>query len=561
MADASEQPALTAPSPADASPLGVPIFRAVWFASMASNFGGLIQSVGASWMMTSLTNSPTMVALVQSSTTLPIMLLSLLAGAVADGGDRRIVMLTAQCFMLLVSLALAACAWMGLLTPWLLLSFTFLIGCGTALNGPAWQASVGDMVPRPLLPGAVALNSMGFNIARSVGPAIGGAIVAAFGAAAAFAVNAVSYIGLIAVLSRWRPHRPPRLLPRETIGVAMGAGVRYVAMSPHLLVVLLRASLFGLAASAVPALLPLVARDMVTGGPLIYGVLLGAFGLGAVGGALASRRLRARLGNEGIVRIAMIGMGLGAIVTGLSRNLPMTLPALFAAGAGWVLALSTFNVSVQMASPRWVVARALSLYQMAAFGGMAAGAWIFGEVADERGVHFALVAAGLTQAAGLVLGLRLTLPQVDDLNLDPLARWTEPATEVPVQPNSGPIVVTIEYRIAAGDVIAFLAAMSERRRARLRDGARHWTLLRDLSDAETWLERYHVPTWVDYLRHNQRRTQADLEHIDRIRELHIGPEPPRVHRMIERQTGSLPWLRTLGARELADPMTDPTRSS
>lgn len=561
MADAPEQPIPIAPSSAPASPLGVPIFRAVWLASMASNFGGLIQSVGASWMMTSLTASPTMVALVQSSTTLPIMLLSLLAGAVADGGDRRIVMLVAQGFMLLVSLALAACAWMGLLTPWLLLAFTFLIGCGTALNGPAWQASVGDMVPRPLLPGAVALNSMGFNIARSLGPAVGGAIVAAFGAAAAFAANAVSYLGLIGVLARWRPDHKPNPLPRETIGVAMGAGVRYVAMSPHLLVVLLRACLFGLAASAVPALMPLVARDMVTGGPLIYGVLLGAFGLGAVGGALASRRLRERLSNEGIVRIAIVAMGLGAVVTGLSRALPLTLPALFAAGGGWVLALSTFNVSVQMASPRWVVARALSLYQMAAFGGMAAGAWIFGEVADVHGVHVALVAAGLAQAAGLALGLRLRLPQVDDLNLDPLTRWTEPATEVPVQPNSGPIVVTIEYRIAAGDVIAFLAVMNERRRMRLRDGARHWTLLRDLGDAELWLERYHVPTWVDYVRHNQRRTQADLEHIDRIHELHLGPEPPVVHRMIERQTGSLPWLRTLGAREMADPLTDPTRSS
>lgn len=557
MADTPEQ----TDAPAVSSPLGVPIFRAVWFASMASNFGGLIQSVGASWMMTSLATSPTMVALVQSSTTLPIMLLSLWAGAVADNLDRRVVMLCAQCFMLVVSLALAACTWAGLLTPWLLLAFTFLIGCGTALNGPAWQASVGDMVPRAVLPGAVALNSMGFNIARSLGPAVGGAIVAAAGAAAAFIVNAVSYLGLIAVLARWRPERPPRLLPRETLGVAMGAGIRYVAMSPNLLVVLLRASLFGLAASAVSALMPLVARDLVTGGPLTYGLLLGAFGLGAVGGALASSRLRERLSSEWIVRVAMIAMGLGAIITSLSRTMATTLPALFAAGAGWVLALSTFNVSVQMASPRWVVARALSLYQMFAFGGMAVGAWLFGEVAEDFGVHIALLAAGLSQAVGLLLGFRLPLPQVDNLNLDPLTRWTEPATEVPVQPNSGPIVITIEYRIAAGDVLAFLAAMNERRRMRLRDGARHWTLLRDLNDPQLWLERYHVPTWLDYVRHNQRRTQADLEHLDRVRALHIGPEAPRVHRMIERQTGSLPWLRTEGPREMADPLTDPTRSS
>lgn len=546
---------------ASPSPLGVPIFRAVWFASMASNFGGLIQSVGASWMMTSLSHSPTMVALVQSSTTLPIMLFSLAAGAIADNLDRRIVMLWAQCFMLLVSVTLAICAWTGVLTPWLLLIFTFLIGCGTALNGPAWQASVGDMVPRPLLPGAVAMNSMGFNIARSVGPAVGGAIVAAAGAAAAFAVNAASYVGLIAVLARWRPGTAPRMLPRETLGVAMGAGLRYVAMSPNLLVVLLRAALFGFAASAVPALTPLVARDLVGGGPLTYGLLLGAFGLGAVGGALVSRRMREAMTNERIVRLAMIGMGAGAVAVGLSRGLSATLPALFIAGAGWVLALSTFNVSVQMSSPRWVVARSLSLYQMAAFGGMAIGAWIFGEIADGHGVHSALIAAGLCQVIGLALGLWLKLPQVEHLNLDPLARWKEPDTEVPVKPNSGPIVVTVDYRIAPGDVIEFLSLMNERRRIRIRDGARHWTLLRDLGDPQLWVERYHVPTWLDYLRHNHRRTQADLDHLERIRALHIGPDAPRVHRMIERQTGSLPWLLGIGPREMADPMTDPTRST
>ena len=271
-----------------ASPLTVPIFRDVWVANLVSNFGGLIQSVGASWMMVSLASSPQLVALVQTSATLPIMLLSLWAGAVADNLDRRLVMLCAQSFMLIVSVTLAACAWLGVLSPWVLLGFTFLIGCGAAFNGPAWQASVGDMVPRPALPGAIALNAMGMNIARSVGPAIGGLIVAAAGAASAFLFNAVSYVGLIVVLARWRPVTPPRLLPRERLGVAMGAGLRYVAMSPNLRVVMLRAGLFGLAASAVPALMPLVARDLMGGGALTYGVLLGGFGMGAVGGALAS---------------------------------------------------------------------------------------------------------------------------------------------------------------------------------------------------------------------------------------------------------------------------------
>jgi MFS family permease len=543
------------------SPFAVPVFRAVWFASVASNFGGLIQSVGASWLMISLASSPQLIALVQASTTLPIMLLSLWAGAIADNLDRRRVMLAAQIFMLLVSAALAVCAWTGILSPWLLLAFTFLIGCGTAINGPAWQASVGDIVPRSVLPQAIAFNSMGFNIARSVGPALGGLIVAAAGAAAAFLINALSYVGLIVVLARWRPGLPPRLLPRERLGVAMAAGIRYVAMSPNLRIVLLRAALFGLAASAVPALMPLVARDIIRGGPLTYGMLLGAFGIGAVGAAVMSSRLRRALPVEGLVRLGAIALALGAAVSGLSPNLLLTIPALAAAGAGWVLALSTFNVTVQMAAPRWVVARALALYQMAAFGGMAAGSWLFGTVAEGHGVGIALLCAAAIQLSGALLGIWLPIPQIEAINLDPQGTWTEPDTIVPIELRSGPIVVTITYHIEQKDIVRFLRTMAERRRIRRRDGARDWTLLRDLADPEAWIERYHVATWLDYVRHNQRRTEADRANSEEIAALHKGPEPPQVHRMIERQTGSLPATRALDPREMADPMTDPSRSS
>ncbi|CAH0351866.1 MULTISPECIES: MFS transporter [unclassified Sphingobium] len=551
----------TTASPPSISPLRIPIFRAVWLASMASNFGGLIQSVGASWMMTSLATSNTLVALVQASTTLPIMLLSLLAGAMADNLDRRLVMLWAQGFMLAVSLALAAFAWAGWLTPVLLLGFTFLIGCGTAFNGPAWQASVGDMVPRATLPGAIALNSMGFNIARSLGPAIGGVIVAAAGAAAAFAINAVSYVGLIAVLVGWRPERVPRVLPREDIGTAMGAGVRYVAMSPNLRIVLVRSALFGFAASAIPALMPLIARDQVAGGPLTYGLLLGAFGVGAVGGALGSGRLRNALSTEWIVRIAATALTVGAAVGGVSTLMPLTLMALFLAGAGWVLALSTFTVTVQMAAPRWVVGRAVALYQMAAFGGMALGSWVFGEVADMHGVAIALAAAAAVQALSVPLGLFLPLPQGEALNLDPQNRWSEPDTAVPIEPRSGPVVVTIEYRILSQHIRDFLAVMNERRRIRVRDGARHWTLLRDLGDENLWIERYTVPTWLEYIRHNQRRTHADTANSDLIQALHQGPNLPQVHRMIERQTSLFLPSRTDPPPAAIDPLTDPTRSS
>ncbi len=367
------------------------IFRSVWTASLASNFGGLIQSVAAAWMMTAISNSVDMVALVQASTALPIMLFSLASGAIADSFNRRKVMLTAQCFMLAVSVVLTFTSYLGVMTPWLLLTFTFLIGCGSALNSPSWQASVGDMVPRSDLPAAVALNSMGFNLTRSVGPAIGGVIVAAAGAAAAFAVNTVSYFALIFVLLRWKTPETQNTLPRETIGIAMTAGLRYVAMSPNIEKVLLRSFVFGFTAISVMAMLPLVARDIVQGGPLLYGVLFGAFGIGAVGGALISARLRQVLTTEWIVRLGFVGFAACAAIAGVSTMPWLTCAALLIGGASWVISLSLFNVTVQMSTPRWVVGRALSIYQTATFGGMALGSWIWGLVAEEYGPGQALL--------------------------------------------------------------------------------------------------------------------------------------------------------------------------
>lgn len=543
------------------SPFSIPTFRAIWAASLASNFGGLIQSVGAAWMMTSLSASPLLIALVPAATTLTIMLLSLWAGAVADNLDRRKVMIACQASMLVVSALLAITAWAGLVTPWLLLGFTFAIGCATAINGPAWQASVGDMVPRAVLPSAIAMNGMGFNLARSVGPALGGVIVAAAGAAAAFFTNAISYVALLTVLARWKPDRPPQLLPRERLGVAMGAGVGYVAMSPKIQLVLLRGGAFGIGASAVSALMPLVARDILGGGALTFGMTSGAFGIGAVLGAFGSRRLRARLSIEAIVRTAALSLALGTAITGASGWLALAMLGYMLAGFGWVTALSTFNVSVQMSAPRWVVARAVSLYQMMAFGGMAVGAWLFGSLAEHHGVVQALYASAAAQFAAAMLGLWRPLPQLGEENLDPRGDWQEPDTMVPVEARSGPVVVTIEYRIPAGSVVPFLSAMSERKRIRRRDGAHGWKLMRDLADPELWVERYHVSTWLDYIRHNQRRTVADIANSEALRQLHGLDEPPVVHRMLERQTGSLPISRAPDSREMSDPMTDPTRSS
>ncbi|MBB3388543.1 MFS family permease [Rhizobium sp. BK275] len=517
------------------APLRHETYRTIWFASLASNFGGLIQAVGAAWMMTVITSSEDMVALVQTSTALPIMLFSLISGALADNYDRRRIMLTAQSAMLVVSILLTACAILGWVTPGLLLFFTFLIGCGTALNNPSWQASVGDMVPRADLPDAVTLNSMGFNITRSVGPAIGGAIVAAAGAAAAFAVNALSYVALLYVLFRWRPSTPASTLPRETLGSAIFAGMRYVSMSPNLEKILLRGLVFGIGASSIQALLPVVALDLVSGGPLTYGFMLGAFGIGAIGGAILSTRLREMFSSETIIRLAFSGFAFSAVIAALSPSAVLTSAGLLVAGACWVSALSLFNIIVQLSTPRWVVGRALSLYQTVTFGGIAGGSWLWGIAADRYGLSNALLMSAAVLLFGVLIGLRFSMPAFASLNLDPLNRFIEPALGLDITPRSGPIVIQVYYQIADEDLAEFMTLMEERRRIRIRDGARNWALMRDLENPGLWTETYHTPTWVEYIRHNQRRTQADAENTDRLRALHRGDGLPHVHRMIERQ--------------------------
>lgn len=519
------------------TPFRIATFRSLWSATLVSNLGGLVQAVGAGWLMATLTSSHGMVALVQSSNTLPIMVFSLIAGALADNFNRRSIMICAQVFMGVVSAGLAICTWLGLLSPWLLLTFTFLIGCGTALFNPSWQASMGDIVPRADLPSAVSLNSMSFNMMRSLGPAIGGMIVAMAGAAAAFLFNALSYLPLIAALIRWKPAYPKSPLPPESLGSALGAGLRYVLMSPTLLRVMGRGAIFGFAAVSVLALLPLVVRDVLGGTAMTYGVTLGAFGLGALGGVALNGTLRAKLRNEWVVRVAFLGFAVAVGVLAVSTMLVLSMAALFVAGACWVLALSLFNVTVQLATPRWVVGRALSFYQTATFGGMAAGAWSWGLIADAYGVALALGLAATMLVAGAAIGLWLEIADFSRLDLDPLDRFRAPLPRIDIVDRSGPIMVVVEYDIAPKDTERFLNLMRERRRIRLRDGARQWALLRDIETPDHWSESYHVPTWIDYLRHNQRRTKADAENADQLRALIRGEEKrPRVRRLIERQT-------------------------
>jgi MFS family permease len=479
-----------------------------------------------------------MVALVQGATTFPIMLFSLASGALADNFDRRRIMLVAQVSMMAVSAMLAAFVYLGWISPWLLLGFTFLIGCGTALHNPSWQASMGDVVPRDDIPSAVTLNSMGFNLMRSIGPAIGGVLVALAGAAVSFALNAFSYLPLIIALARWKPDYPVRDLPREGFLSAISAGLRYVSMSPNLLTVLFRAFLFGLSAVSILALLPVVASDILASGALTYGGLLGAFGAGAIIGAVVNARIRERFSNENIVRAACLVFAASTGLLGISGNTLVSHLLLLPAGACWVLILSLFNVTVQLSTPRWVVGRALSIYQTATFGGMAVGSWVWGAVADSYGPAYALAGSAAMLVLCAIAGLRFAIPAFRSLDLDPVDKFKEPSLRLDLKARSGPIMVMIDYVIEQDDVPAFLTVMTRRRRIRIRDGAQQWVLLRDLENPHLWTESYHVPTWVEYIRHNQRRTRADVEVTELLRKLHKGPDLPHVHRMIERQTVS-----------------------
>lgn len=361
-------------------------------------------------------------------------------------------------------------------------------------------------------------------------------IVTVAGVAVAFAINAISYFAIIAALLRWHPAIEQKLLPRETFGPAIAAGLRYVALSPVLLRVMCRSFVFGMGAVVILALLPVVARNLLGGSALSYGILLGCFGLGAIGGGVLSARLRKRFANEWIVRIAFVIMAASVVALGLSKSMVLTGLILLPCGACWVLALSLFNVTVQLSTPRWVVGRALAIYQMAAFGGMAAGAWLWGTIAEANGSVTALICAAVPLLVGATLGLKFPLENFGTRDFTPLKGFVEPSLKLDLTPRSGPIMVMVDYEIAQTDVSAFLQLMVERRRIRIRDGARRWVLMRDLESPEIWTESYHVPTWVEYLRHHARRVTSDADVATRLLALHKGAAPPRVHRMIERQT-------------------------
>ena len=534
------------------SPLRYAVFRRIWTASLLSNLGILVLGVGAAWTMTQISSSTNLVALVQTSLMLPVALVSTPAGAIADMFDRRIVGIVALAIALTGSISLSVLASLGVVTPVLLLVFCFIIGSGMALFGPAWQASVSEQVPAEALPSAVALNGISYNIARSFGPAIGGVIVASAGAVAAFATNALLYLPLLIVLFLWRRQKEPSRLPPERMARAVISGVRYIVHSPSIRIVLGRTLVTGIAGGSVSALMPIVTRDLLHGGAQTYGLMLGAFGMGAVIGALNISRLRGRLGDEVSIRLCMIVMGVFVTVVALSRSPVLSGGALVFAGAAWTASVTVFNVGVQLAAPRWVAGRALAAYQAAISGGIALGSWVWGSTASAIGVEGTLLISGATLLLSPLLGLWMRMPTAsgpNELSLDVLA---DPEVRLSLTPRSGPIVIEIEYRVDPPKARLFYAVMQHVQLSRQRNGAYGWSISRDIADPELWTERYHCPTWHDYLRQRSRSTASERALHLRANEFHIGPEPIRIRRMLERPVGSVRWKEDTPDRSTAD---------
>ncbi len=520
------------------APLRHSLFRRIWLASLLSNLGLLIQAVGAAWAMTQMASSADKVALVQTALMLPVMLIAMPAGAIADMYDRRVVALVSLSIALTGATSLTVLTWLGLLNPQILLALCFVVGSGNALFGPAWQSSVSEQVPAETLPSAVALNGISYNIARSVGPAIGGVVVAAAGAVAAFAANAVLYLPLLTVLFLWERISEPSRLPREQLNRAIVSGVRYITNSPPIKIVLTRTFVTGLIGGSVLALMPLVARDLLHGGAQTYGIMLGAFGMGAVIGALNITTVRKQLNGESAIRACALSMGGAIAAIALSREPVLTAAALVIAGAAWMLGVALFNIGVQLSAPRWVAGRSLAAFQASISGGIALGSWGWGHLTDAAGVEAALlVSAGLMLASPL-LGLVLRMPRIGarDEDAEDLA---DPEVKLMLTGRSGPLVVEIEYRVAQENARAFHSVMQDVQLSRQRNGAYGWSIARDIADPELWTERYHCPTWFDYLRQRNRPTQSERALHQSAIAFHIGPEPVRIRRMLERPFGSV----------------------
>jgi MFS family permease len=480
--------------------------------------------------MTSLDPDPLIVSLVQVATTLPMFLLAIPAGALADIVDRRQFLIAVEAATTAVAALFAALVWLDLVTPLILLLSTFLIGVGSALTAPGWQAIVPQLVPKRDLAPAVAANSIGFNISRAIGPALAGSIIAGFGIAAPFWLNAISNIGVIGALCWWRsPRKTGPVLPAERFSNALVAGLRYARHNRHLRATLARAVNFFIFASAYWALLPLVARNQIVGGPELYGVLLGAIGTGAVAGAFILHWLRPMLGPDRLVAAGTLGTAIALILFGVARDTATGLIASFIAGVSWIGVLASLNVSAQLALPEWVRGRGLAVYMTVFFGALSVGSIIWGKVAAIAGLPITHFAA----AAGALVAIPLTwqwkLQTGAGVDLTPSMHWPAPLTTHEVDHDRGPVLVTVEYRIDTKDRTAFLMALNQLARERRRDGAYAWGAFEDAAEEGRFVETFLVASWLEHLRQHERVTNADRILQEAVERFHMVGDPKVTH--------------------------------
>ena len=520
------------------SPLRLPVFRALWIASVASNVGTWMHEVADGWLMTTLTPSPLLVALLQSAEAFPIFVLALPAGALADVVDRRRLLLGTQTWMLAVAATLGAITLTGTITPTLLLALTVAMGVGIALNIPAWQALTPELVERKELPAAVALGGVAINLARVVGPAIGGVLVAAIGTGSVSLLNAVSFVAVLVVLYRWQRAPASSSLPAEDMLGAMRAGARYVRYSPRFRAVLVRTGSLVLCGSAMWSLLPVVARRELRVGSTGYGVMLGCLGAGAVFGATVLPKLRRRFSADILTASAAVLMAGVLLVLAYGQIYGVVLGAMLVAGVAHMTLLSSFNVAAQQAVASWVRARSLAVYLLVFQAAMALGGFVWGTLAGHASLPLALTVASAGLVAGL-LAVRRHRLDGEEADLSPSQHWPVPVVVGEVQHGDGPVLVTVEYHIDPKQRGSFSEAMQELRLARLRDGAIRWGLYRDMADETRYVETFVVESWAEHLRQHDRATVEDKRAEDAIIAFHLGLEPPRVNHYLGNDSGQI----------------------
>ena len=513
------------------------IFTMLWGATVVSNVGGWMYSASSSWLMTSLDAKPLTVSLVQAANALPMFLFAVPAGALADIIDKRRFIIVLEILITIVSAIFAALVSADLVSPATLLLFTFLISLFGALEAPAWQSIVPQLVSKQDLAPAIAANSVGINISRAIGPAIGGVIIIGFGIAAPFWLNAISNLGVIGVLLWWRsPQKHMDNMPAERFTSAIRTGFRYARHNRSLRATLARAVGFFLFASAYWALLPLVARNQIAGGPELYGALLGAIGVGAVGGAFVLPWLKAKIGANMLVAAGEVGTAVALALFGLAREPILALSASFIAGASWIAVLASLNVAAQFALPDWVRGRGLAMYVTVCFGTLTIGSVLWGQVAGMLGLplaHF-IAAGGALLAIPVTWHWKLHTGRGPDLT--PSMHWPMPIVTKEVEDDRGPVLVTVEYLINPKDREAFLAALERLAHERRRDGAYSWGVFEDTAEEGRFLETFLVESWLEHLRQHKRVTKADRvlqEHVlgfvrgkPKVTHL-IAAEPPR----------------------------------